>query len=155
MKSEKGIDTEVDISTGNSKAVIEGKTTVSFQTLVGLILQRKVTDLFKQWGKDPVIVNSELLTGLASAPQDSSENRSRLILVTFGTGILAGVFVSAIAQILLLSSGMSLGKKELLLVAGVLVGLALLATALTKMQKKKKSDKLLESMEKLSSLLSK
>jgi len=155
MKSEKNVDTEVAISHGNGKAVIEGKTTVSFQTFVGLILQRKTSDLFKKWGKDPVVVNSELLTGLASAPQESKENRSKLVLVTLGTGILVGIFVSAVAQILLIASGMSLGNKELMLIAGGLIALAGLAVILVKTQRKKKDDKLLEVMEKLSSLLSK
>ena len=57
---------EVQFRPDTGKAVVEGKTVVPFQALVTLILQRKVQLLFKQWGKEPVIVASELLTSLAS-----------------------------------------------------------------------------------------
>ncbi|MDD5469583.1 MAG: hypothetical protein PHO92_02165 [Candidatus Peribacteraceae bacterium] len=149
-------DIEVEIKAGDNKAVIAGKTSVSFKTFVMLVLQRKVTTLFKEWGNDAVIVSSELLTGLASAPQDSQENKSQLVLTTMGTGVLAGVFILAALQLLLLVAlEITLSTRELLIVAGGLLGLAVLAAALMKMKRKNKSEKLLETMEKLSSLLSK
>jgi len=149
-------DIEVEIKAGDSRATIAGKTSVSFKTMVGLILQRKVTTLFKDWGNDPVIVNSELLTSLASAPQDSQENKSQLVLTTIGTGVLIGIFVMAALQLaLLVALDISFSTRELLVVAGGLLGLAILATILMKMKRKNKSEKLLETMEKLSGLLSK
>ena len=148
-------DLEVNIKPGDTKAVIEGKTSVPFRKFVGLILQRKVTDLFKDWGDDPVIVNSELLTGLASAPQDSQENKSQLILVTLGIGVLVGIFASAITQIILLSFGIAISYKELMIVAGGLVGLAILANILGRIQRKKKANKVVEAMERAAKLLSK
>ncbi|MDD3896342.1 MAG: hypothetical protein PHU04_00640 [Candidatus Peribacteraceae bacterium] len=149
-------DIEVEIKAGDSKAVIAGKTSVSFKTFVMLVLQRKVTTLFKEWGNDAVIVSSELLTGLASAPQDTQENKSQLVLTTMGTGVLAGIFVLAALQlVLLVGLEITLSTRELLIIAGGLLGLAILAAALMKMKRKNKSEKLLETMEKLSGLLSK
>jgi uncharacterized membrane protein YqjE len=152
MKQE---DLEIEIKAGDNKAIIAGKTSVSFKTFVMLILQRKVMALFKDWGEDSIIVDSELLTGLASAPQDSQENKSQLVLITMGTGVLIGVFVLAALQLILLALDFTFGIRELLVIAGGLLGLAILATILMKMKRRNKSEKLLETMEKLSSLLSK
>jgi len=148
-------DLEVDIKPGDTKAVIEGKTSVSFKTFVSLVLQRKVMTLFKNWGDDPVVVSSELLTGLASAPQDSQENRSQLVLVTLGTGILAGIFALAVLQSILLALDIRLEQRELLIIAGSLFGLAILASLLSKMKRGNRSEKLVETMEKLTTLISK
>lgn len=149
-------DLEVEIKAGDSKAIITGKTSVSFKTFVMLILQRKVTTLFKDWGEAPVIINSELLTGLASAEQDSQENKAQLVLITMGAGVLVGVFFFTILQILLLNVvQFPLDTRELLIIAGSLLGLAILVMALSKIKKRNKGEKLLNTMEKLSSLLSK
>lgn len=150
-------DIEVQIKAGDSKAVIAGKTSVSFKTFVMLVLQRKVTMLFKDWGDDSIIMSSELLTGLASAPQDSQENKSQLVLTTMGTGVLLGIFVLAALQLILLASPLdfAFNMRELLIITGGLLGIAFLATILIKMKRRNKSEKLLETMEKLSSMLSK
>ncbi len=148
-------DLEVNIRNEHSKAVIEGKTSVPFKTLVQLILQRKVLTLFKSWGDTPVILSSDLLTSLASAPQDSQENRAQLVLVTLGTGVLVGVFAFAIFQIALLPWGITMGQKELLLIAGGLVGLAFLVVALSRIQRKNKSQKIADAMERVANMLSK
>jgi predicted permease len=148
-------DLEIAIKPGDTKAVIEGKTGVSFKTFVQLVLQRKVTTLFKDWGSAPVIVPSELLTSLASAQQDSQENRSQVVLVTLGTGTLLGVFAFAAIQAGLLWFGIELGMKELAIVLGSLFALLLLVLLLGKAKRGNRSDRLVESMEKLSSLLTK
>lgn len=148
-------DLEVDIKSDPGKAVIEGKTSVPFRTLVTLIVQRKVGTLFEAWGKDPVIVSSELLTNLASAPQDSQENRAQLVMVTLGVGILAGVFGFSIIQILLLVLGVELGTKELFMIAGSLVGLAGITVMLMKTKKKNRAEKVMETMEKVTAMLPK
>lgn len=148
-------DLQVDIRNERSKAVIEGKTSVPFKTIVQLILQRKVLTLFKNWGDEPVIINSDLLTSLASAPQDSQENRAQLVLVTLGTGVLVGVFAFAILQIALLPWGIHLEQKELLIIAGGLVGLALLVGALSRVQRKNRSQKIADAMERITNMLSK
>ena len=149
-------DIEVVIKASDNKAVIAGKTSVSFKTFVMLVLQRKVTTLFKEWGNDAVIVSSELLTGLASAPQDSQENKSQLVLTTMGTGVLLGIFILATLQLaLLVALDVSFSTRELLVVAGGLLGIAILAMILIKMKRRNKSEKLLETMEKLTGLLSK
>jgi len=151
----KAHDVEVDIKAEHRKAVIAGKTSVPFQKLVQLILQRKVMGLFKKWGDEPIIVSSELLTGLASAPQDNQENREHLVLVTLGVGVLAGVFVMAIVQVALTPWEIYLKEKELLLIAGTLLGLTVLTAALARVKRKNRSQKIADTMEKVAGLLSK
>jgi len=146
---------EVHFKNDLGKVVIEGKTTVPFQAFVTLILQRKVFSLFKEWGKEPVIMNSELLTSLASAPQDTVENRSRLILVSLGIGILGGVAVFALAQAGLLTINIALGREELLLIGGGIVAIGALSAVLVRIQRMRRSDKIVEAVESLSNFLSK
>jgi uncharacterized protein YhaN len=146
---------DAKLKTDHGKAIVEGKTAVPFKTFVGLVLQRKVLQLFKQWGKEPVIIDSELLTDLASAEQDSQENREQLITVTLGVGILAGVFVLTVVQIALAPWGIYLKERELLIIAGVILGLAVLAFLLGRIKKKDKSQKLTDTMEKITSIVSK
>jgi hypothetical protein len=147
-------DLEVELKPESGKAVIEGKTAVPFQSLVTLILQRKVQLLFKEWGKSPVIVSSELLTGLASAPQDSQQNTAHVVYVSLGVGILAGIAAFAILLVLLDLAQIIVSRRDLLIIAGAILGLGILAFALMKAQRRKKSEKVVESMEKLSSFLS-
>ena len=146
-------DIEVPLKTDPGKAVIEGKTAVHFEALVKLILQRKVFALFKSWGKEPVIIGSELLTAIASAPQDSQENRGHMILVTLGAGIVAGVFLLGLAQILLLLFEISLGMQELLIIVGSIAGVSALVYVLMGMQHKGSAEKVTETMEKVASFL--
>ncbi len=148
-------ETEMHFKSDSGKVVIEGKTTVPFQAFVTLILQRKVFTLFKEWSKEPVIVSSELLTSLASAPQDTVENRSRLILVSLGVGILAGVTAFALVQAGLMAADISLGLKELLLIGGGIVAVGLLSALLMRLQQMRRSDKIVEAVEGLSNFLSK
>jgi membrane protein implicated in regulation of membrane protease activity len=103
-----------------------------------------------------VIVSADLLTDLASAPQDDQENREHLVLVTLGVGVIAGVFVMATAQIAMLALGTGLGMKELLIVAFTILAIAVLAVVLAKAQRKRESSqKITETMERMASLLSK
>jgi len=146
---------EVHFKPESGKAVIEGKTVVPFQAFVALVLQRKVTNLLKTWGKAPVIVDSELLTSLASAPQDSQENRANLVLVTLIAGILAGVTGLAALQIVLLLIKIPLGYKELGTVVGSVLFLLMLVMSMMKGQKKPKGEKLMEVMEKAAGLVGK
>ncbi len=148
-------DLEVELRTEQSKAVITGKTSVPFRTFVSLVLQRKVFQLFKQWDKEPVILSSELLTQLASAPQDSQENRTHLIIVTLGVGTLFGIFLFALAQVALAMLDYRLGTRELMLVAGGLVGLAVLTSVLARMQKLARAQRIADAMERTAQFLSK
>ena len=147
-------DLEVKLKTELSKAIIEGKTSVPFKTFVALVLQRKVLPLFKKWGDEPIVVNSELLTSIASASQDSQENRAQLVLVTLGVGVLVGVFAFAIFQIILGGIGITLGIRELLLITAMLLGIALLASILSRVQRKNRAQKIADTMEKVANLLS-
>jgi len=146
---------EVEITNSGSKAIIEGKTSVPFKTFVSLILQRKVQLLFKSNQDDPVIVNSTLLTALASAPSDKQEDRSKLVLVTFAVGILAGVFLSVGVFLALMLLRITVEMKDLGIILGVILGVAVLGVLLQKSQKKSAfTEKLFETMEKTTDLIS-
>ena len=137
------------------RAIVEGKTAVPFKTFVQLVLQRKVLTLFKKWGGEPVIIDSDLLTSLASTPQDSQENREQLVIVTLGVGTLLGVFAMAIVQIALTPWEIYLTQQHLLVIAGTLLGLAVLTWLLMKMKRKSKSQKVADTMEKIANLVGK
>jgi len=147
-------DLEVELKTESSKATITGKTSVPFRTFVGLVLQRKVLQLFKQWGEEPIILSSELLTGLASAPQDSQENRAHLIIVTLGVGTLFGIFALAVAQAILSVARIDLGLREFVMIAGSLAGIALLVMLLARFQRVNRAQKVADSMERVAQFLS-
>lgn len=146
---------EVQFKADTGKAVIEGKTVVPFQAFVTLVLQRKVLKLFKDWGKEPVIVNSELLTHLASAPQDSQENRGNLIMVTLGMGLVAGIALFALIQLGLLLIDIRLNVRELGLIGGGIVVLAALVGILMKARRMPRGEKLTETIENVASFLGK
>lgn len=146
---------EVEINNTGGKAVIEGKTSVPFKTFVSLILQRKVQVLFKRSDNDPVIVSSDLLTALASAPQDKQEDRTKLVVVTFGVGIIAGVFLAVAVFLGLMLFKIQPEVKDLSIVLGVIAGIVILGAMLQKPQKKSMlTEKLYESMEKVTDLIS-
>lgn len=146
---------EVELNTTSGKAVIEGMTPVPFKTFVSLILQRKVQVLFKRTQADPVIVSSELLTALASAPQDKQEDRTKLVTVTFAVGILAGVFLAVAVFLGLMLLKVEPQMKDLGIVLGVIAGVVVLGLLLQKSQKKSGiSEKLMEAMEKTTDLIS-
>lgn len=149
-------DVEVDISTdGNGRAVIEGKTSVPFKTFVTLILQRRVQQLFKSNADDVVIVSSELLTSLASAPGDKQEDKGKLVLVTFGVGILAGAFLAGVVLLSLMLLKIELQIRDISIFLGVIIGVGALGVLLQKNQKKSSfTEKLFEAMEKTTDLVS-
>ncbi|MFH0851233.1 MAG: hypothetical protein V1876_00590 [Candidatus Peregrinibacteria bacterium] len=148
-------DLEIELRTEQNRAIITGKTSVPFRTFVGLVLQRKVFQLFRQWDKEPVILSSELLTQLASAPQDSQENRAHLVIVTLGVGTLFGIFVFALGQVMLSMLDYELGSRELTLIAGGLVCLAVLTVVLARLQKLARAQRIADVMERTASFLSK
>lgn len=146
-------DLEVQFKPETGKAVIEGKTSVPFGAFVTLVLQRKVQQLNKSWGKDPIIVNSELLTALASAPQDSAENRQNLILVSLLTGGIIGVALFCVLQSILLFLDFPLFTRELLIIAGSIAVVAGFLALLMKLRKLPRGEKLSELMEGLAGFL--
>ena len=146
---------DAKLKTDQGRAIVEGKTAVPFKTFVQLVLQRKVLTLFKKWGGEPVIIDSDLLTSLASTPQDSQENREQLVIVTLGVGTLLGVFAMAIVQIALTPWEIYLTQQHLLVIAGTLLGLAVLTWLLMKMKRKSKSQKVADTMEKIANLVGK
>lgn len=146
---------EVDLKHEGSKAIIANKTNVPFSTFVKLVLERKLGNVLKNSGSEPIILGSDLLTELASAPQDSRENQTKFTLVTLGSGVLLGVFLFSLIQIILPILGIALVPKDYAVVVGVLLGLVVLVVALDRAKRRKKADKITETMERLTSLLSK
>lgn len=151
----KNHDMEVDLKHEGSKAIIANKTNVPFSTFVKLVLERKLGNVLKNSGSEPIILGSDLLTELASAPQDSRENQTKFTLVTLGSGVLLGVFLFSLIQIILPILGIALVPKDYAVVVGVLLGLVVLVVALDRAKRRKKADKITETMERLTSLLSK
>lgn len=147
---------EVDIATSTpNRVVIEGKTSVPFKAFVSLVLQKRVQMLFKTNQNDPVIVSSTLLTALASAPSDKQEDRSKLVLVTFGVGIIAGVFIAVAVFLGLLLVKIQAEVKDLSIVLGVIIGVVVIGAFIQKSQKKSAfTEKLFDAMEKTTDLIS-
>lgn len=149
-------DVEVDISNEGGRAIIEDKTSVPFKTFVSLILQRKVQTLFKKCQDEPVIVSSELLTSLASAPDDRQEDRGKLVLVTMGVGVVVGVFGTVALFVGLLLFDIQVSMQDMLVTLGALAFVAVVVAVLQGAQKKKGfKEKLFESMEKVTDLVTK
>ncbi len=144
---------EVKFRPENSRAVIEGKTVVPFQSFVTLVLQRKVLSLFKTWGKHPVIVDSELLTSMASAAQDNQENRTNMVLVSLCLGAILGIAFFSLVQTVLLKFEIVLGMKELLIITGSVVVIAVLLKVAMKLRRLPRGEKLVETVEGISSFL--
>ncbi len=145
---------EVELSHESGKAIIEGKTSIPFKTFVSLVLQRKVTTLFKKWQDEPVVIGSELLTNLASAPDDRQEDRATLVLVSIGTGILVGVFASVVTALALSLLQVELTDTDLVILLAALIGVALLISILQRMQHRTSTkQKIYERMEKVTDLL--
>jgi hypothetical protein len=146
---------EVEITNTGQKAVIEGKTSVPFKTFVTLILQRKVQTLFKTSQDEPVIVNSTLLTALASAPGDKQEDKGKLVLVTMGVGVIVGVFFTVAIFLVLKLLNIQPELKDLGIVLAVIAGIVVLGVAMMKNQKKSGfTEKLFDAMEKTTDLIS-
>jgi hypothetical protein len=147
-------DVEVDIKSDSGKAVIEGKTSVPLKTFVTLILQRKVQTLFKKWQDEPVIVTSEMLTALASAPSDRQEDRGKLTLVTFGVGVVGGAFFTLLVFGGLLMIDIRPELKDIGIALGIIALVAGLVIMLQRGQKKSGfTEQLHESMEKITDLV--
>ena len=147
-------DIEVDIDNTGSRAVIEDKTSVPFRTFVSLILQRKVQAIFKKCQDEPVIVSSDLLTALASAPDDRPEDRAKLVLVTMGVGVIVGVFLTVAVFVGFMLFDVRPEMKDLLITLGSLIFVAIVVVILQNSQKKKGlKEKLYESMEKVTDLV--
>ena len=145
---------EVEINNSGGKAIIEGKTSIPFKTFVSLVLQRKVQAIFKKCQDEPVIVSSELLTSLASAPNDRQEDRGKLVLVTIGIGILGGAFLTIALFAILILFGIHPELKDLGIALGSLAFVGVVLVILQSAQKKSGfKEKLYESMEKVTDLI--
>lgn len=152
---EHSTDLEVDITSESVKTFIKGKTGVPFKTLVKLILQRKVTVLFERWGQDSIVISSELLTDLASAPQDNEDNRQHLMLVTFGCGIFVGLFLFSVVQLILLLGKIQLNLGNLITIIASMLVLAGLGWALMRSRQRQKSTKFYDTIEKIATIIPK
>lgn len=113
------------------KAIVEGKTSIPFSTFVQLILKKKVMSLFKDWGDEPIIFSSLLLTKIANAPQDRQEDKNKLILTALTIGLCGGICFSAITLLILWSLKVTVGQRELFVLLGtfLLVGVAVVGAS--------------------------
>ncbi len=146
-------DLEVPLKSDPVRAIVEGKTAVSFQSLVGLVLQRKVQSLFKQWGKEAVILPSELLTAIAATPQDNAENRQKLVIVTLATGVVIGIFATCVVGLGLVLLRVPLGVREFGIVAGSIAAVSLIGWLGMKVQGRSSAEQVTEAMEKVANFL--
>lgn len=145
--------TTIELRKDAPHVVVEGKTTVPFQSFVKLVLQRKVDQLFRQWRNEPLIMSSDLLTTLANAPQESGDDKGRTVLTGLVLGVGFGIFLSAVALLLLTVANVTVGVRELAAVIGVFLVIALLLQASLQMSAREKRQKLVEKIEKVSSVI--
>jgi hypothetical protein len=147
--------TTMELRREQPHVVVEGKTTVPFQSFVRLVLQRKVEQLFKEWRNEPLIMNSTLLTSLANAPQESTDDKGKVILTSLILGVGCGIFLSAVILLFLELAGISVDMGEFASVIGIIVVLALLLQIAVRMSGREKRQKLVERVEKISSVIGK
>ena len=149
-------DVKVSLKTPQGEqAVIEGRTGVPFGTFVKLILKRKVQTLFKDWQEEPVIISSELLTKIASAPEDTHEDRSKVILTALVIGLCFGLFAASVTLILLYMAGVELGMGELLSGLVVLLLIAFAVYTATRLHTLKAKQQIIEKVEQVADVFSK
>jgi hypothetical protein len=148
-------DLEVTVKGGDQKAIVEGKTNVSFKTFVTLVLQRNVSFLYEKWQEEPIIMSSDLLSKLAAAPMDNTESTNHTILVTLGVGIIFGFFMAAVIGFFMLMFGFELNRITLLSVAICLLVLGLVLKTLMRMESKNNTQKLIDGIEGVARVLKK
>jgi len=136
------------------QAVIEGKTTVPFHAFVKLILQRKIQGLVKDAQDEPVILSSDLLTKIASAPNESLEDRSKVLLTACVIGFCGGFFAAAFAIVVLGMMGVEIGQKELMVALTVLLVVALAVYGALQVHTRKVREKFVEKIERIADMFS-
>lgn len=148
-------DVKVTLKTSQGEqAVIEGKTVVPFATFVKLILQRKVQGIMKDWQEEPVILSSDLLTKIASAPGDTTEDKSKVIMTAWVIGLCAGFFLAAAAIVFLGMLGVEIGQKELLVALGVLLVIAIAVFGSLQIHTRKMKEQFVEKIEHIADMFS-
>ncbi len=141
-------------SAQGEKAVIEGKTSIPFGSFVKLVLKRKVQTL-RDFQEEPIILSSPLLTHLASAPEDSHEDRSKVILTALVIGFCFGMFLTAFTLVFSSLLGIEIGVGELLTGLVVLLAVALAIYASMKISSHKMKQQLIEKVEEIAGLFAK
>lgn len=148
-------DVKVTLKTSaNEQAVIEGKTTVPFSAFVKLILQRKVQGLMKEAQDEPVILSSNLLTKIASAPGDTLEDKSKVILTACVMGLCGGFFLAAAGIVILGMLGITIEQRELLVALGTFLVVALAIYSAMQIQGRKIREQFVEKIERIAEMFS-
>jgi len=148
-------DVKVNIKApAGEQAIIEGKTAVPFGAFIRLTLQRKVQGLMKEWQSEPVIISSDLLTKIASAPSESLEDRSKVLLTACVIGFCGGFFVAAFAIVVLGMMGVEIGQKELLVALTVLLVVALVVYSALQVHTRKIKEQFIEKIERIADIFS-
>ena len=155
-KMRKSGDVKVTLKTAQGEqAVIEGKTSVPFGMFVKLILKKKVQSLLKDWQEEPVIISSDLLTKVAAAPGDTTENKSKVILTALVMGLVFGIFFSAASIVVLGMMGVVIGQKELLVALGAVLVIGAAVFGASQIQAGKAKEKFVEKIEHVADVFSK
>ncbi len=148
-------DVKLNIKTpSGEQAIIEGKTAVPFATFMKLMLQKKLQPLVKDWQSEPVIISSDLLTKIASAPAESLEDRSKVLLTACVIGFCGGFFVAAFAIVVLGMMGVEIGQKELLVALTVLLVIALVVYSALQVHTRKIKEQFIEKIERIADMFS-
>ena len=136
-------------------AIVEGKTSIPFSTFVQLVLKKKVMSLFKEWGDDPIIFSSVLLTKIANCPQDTTEDKNKIILTAMTLGLCLGVAFTMLGILVLWTLGVDIGQKELLVATAALLVVGSAVFASMRIHTSKHIQKLTEHVENVSEMFSK
>ena len=100
-------------------------------------------------------LSSNLLTHLASAPEDSHEDTSKVILTALMIGFCFGMFLTAFTLIFSAMLGIDIGMSELLTGLLVLLAVALAVYASLKISSHKMKQQLIEKVEEIAGLFAK
>lgn len=137
------------------EVIVEGKTGIPFNLFVKLLLKRKIQTLFKDWQDEPIVISSELLTKIASAPEDNAEDRSKIVLTALVIGLCFGMFISAVALVGLSMVGIIIGAKELIVALCVLLAVAVAVYGALQIHSHKIKQQLVEKVEEVADVFAK
>ena len=135
-------------------AVVQGKTSIPFSTFVQLILKKKVMGLLKEWGEEPIVFSSLLLTKIANAPQDKAEDKNKLVLTALTLGLCSGICFSAVALLLLQALTVTVGTRELVVLLGAFLVIGIAVIGASRLHAGKHINKLSEQIEQIADSLS-
>lgn len=137
------------------KSTTDDKIVVPIDVFLKIVYNRKVLPLLKDRPGEQVILSSDLFTKMAVAPEDSPENRDKVIHTALVLGSCFGVFLTIAAFTLATALGFTIGQRELFAVLTFLLLFALLGYASVKVHIHKMKPRLVESVEQVADTFTK